>query len=437
MNPSIQRRLSIWLSIVILVAGLVAGGLSYFLAYRDATSSQDAQLAQVASALSRGSFRDAAPAKDAQEPESIDAFIVVPVGTAAPGKAPNGVVLPAAIADGLQTVSQHETSWRVEVTRDSNGERFGVAQSIESRAEDARESAQLTLIPIALLIPLLLVSVHVALRTLFSSLAHLSRQVDRATGSSLATITDEHVPREIVPFIEAVNRLLLRLGQGLAQQGRFIADAAHEMRSPVAALMVQAENVQHCDLSREAEERVALLRSGLARMASLQDQLLNFARVQAPSTSTPTLIDLSTVVRHAIEELLPLATAKHIDIGCSRLDPVRVSGEMQYAASLVRNALDNAIRYTPTGGSVDVALYEELRIAHLVVEDTGPGIGQADIVNVFEPFVRILGTHEAGSGLGLAIVRAATEAMGGTVELSNRLDRASGLRFSYRQAIAD
>ena len=435
MNPSIQRRLSIWLSIVILVAGLIAGGISYYMAYRDATISQDAQLSQVAAALSHGSYKDAAPSKDVEEDESIDAFFVIPVGgLPKPASATNDVVLPAAIKEGLQTVVQGEKAWRVKVTRDSNGERFGVVQSIESRAEDARESAQLTLLPIAFLVPLLLVAVHVTLKTLFSSLAHLSRQVDEASGASLTVITDERVPQELVPFVAAVNRLLVRLGQSLAQQGRFIADAAHEMRSPVAALMVQAENVQYCALSSEAEQRLALLRSGLARMAAMQDQLLSFARARTPSSASPQVIDLDFVVRHAIEELLPLATSKGIDVGCPRLDSVQVLGEMRHAVSLVRNALDNAIRYTPAGGSVDLELYRQGPFAHFIVEDTGPGIRATDLANVFEPFVRVLGTQEPGSGLGLAIVRAAADAMSGTVELSARRDRASGLRFSYRQA---
>jgi len=436
MNPSIQRRLSLWLSIVILAAGLVAGGLSYYLAYRDATRSQDAQLVQVASALSRGSYKDAAPNKDSRNPGSIDEFFVVPIGGTSPmnGGSPVDVALGAQVKEGLSTIVQHGRAWRVMTTRDSNGERFGVVQSMESRAEDARDGASLTLVPIALLIPLLLVSVHLALKTLFAPLARLSCEVDRVAGASLTRIADDQVPRELVPFIEAVNRLLLRLGQALAQQGRLIADAAHEMRSPVAALMVQAENLQHCVLSAEAEQRLVLLRRGLSRMAALQDQLLSLARAQAAPTSSPQVIELDVVVRHAIEDLLPTARAKAVDVGCSRLEPVRILGEMRHAGSLIRNAIDNAIRYTPSGGSVDVALFKDGLTATFVVEDTGPGIDQANMKNVFEPFVRVPGSGEAGSGLGLAIVRAAAEAMQGIVELSARADTAPGLRFHYRQA---
>lgn len=129
-----------------------------------------------------------------------------------------------------------------------------------------------------------------------------------------------------------------------------------------------------------------------------------------------------------------MAAAKSIDLGCTRLEHVRILGDLTHASSLIRNSIDNAIRYTPDGGSVDVSVTREGRAACFVIEDTGPGIGPADVAMVFEPFVRILGTKETGSGLGLAIVRTAAGALGGTVELTNRLDHCSGLRFVYRQA---
>lgn len=435
MNPSIQRRLSLWLSFVILVAGFLAAATSFFVAYRDATKSQDAQLTQVASALSRGSYKDVPPESDAsnaEEPE--DRFVVVPLGSQAkPGSSAPKLTLPSVIRDGLQTVRANDAEWRVIVIRDSLGERFGVAQSMDARNEDAQDGALFILIPIALLVPLLLIAVHIILRTLFTPLAALSREMDRVDGATLKDLQFERVPRELIPFVDAVNRLLKRIALALEQQGRFVAHAAHELRSPVAALMVQAENVQNIPVSSDALDRLSKLRQGLQRMAALQDQLLCFARMQAASTSTQ-ILDLDQLVRTTIEDLLPIATAKAIDLGCTRVDPVRVLGDLTHATSLIRNSIDNAIRYTPCGGSVDVSITREGRAACFVIEDTGPGIRAADVATVFEPFVRILGTKETGSGLGLAIVRAAANALGGTVELTKRLDARSGLRFVYRQA---
>ncbi|MEO8936656.1 MAG: ATP-binding protein [Burkholderiaceae bacterium] len=435
MNPSIQRRLSLWLSFVILVAGIMAAATSFFVAYHDATLSQDAQLTQVASALSRGSYRDVPPESDAANAqESEDRFVVVPLGLQAePGLSAAKLALPMEIKDGLQTVRANDAEWRVIVIRDSSGERFGVAQSMDARNEDAKDGALYILVPIAFLIPLLLVAVHFILRALFSPLAALSREMDQVDGATLKDFQFDRVPSELIPFVDAVNRLLKRLALALEQQGRFVAHAAHELRSPVAALMVQAENVQNISISSDARDRVSQLRRGLQRMAALQDQLLSLARMQAIPASAHVL-DFDQLVRTTIEDLLAMAAAKTIDLGCTHLESVRILGDPTHATSLIRNSIDNAIRYTPTGGSVDVSITREGRVACFVIQDTGPGIRAADVPMVFEPFVRILGTRETGSGLGLAIVRAAANALGGTVELTTRLDRRSGLRFVYRQA---
>jgi signal transduction histidine kinase len=131
-----------------------------------------------------------------------------------------------------------------------------------------------------------------------------------------------------------------------------------------------------------------------------------------------------------------MAQAKGVDLGCVRLEPVAIQGDPLHAYALVRNVVDNAVRYTPAGGSVDVSVSAEGTEACLVVEDTGPGIAHNDVQRVFEPFVRVLGHQETGSGLGLAIARTASQVLGGRIELGQRADHRTGLRFSYRQARA-
>ncbi len=345
-------------------------------------------------------------------------------------------MLPTTIPGGLQTITQDDVSWRVMVIRDTAGERFGVAQSMEARDEDALAGALYILIPLALLLPLLLYAVHVILKRSFAPLAALSRGVDKVDGASLVPLAVDAVPSEVVPFVQAVDRLLERLGVAFEQQRRLVADAAHELRTPLAALMVQAENIERVTLPPEAGERVATLRRGLQRLASLQEQLLHFARVQNPGAMQKQPLELDRIVRSTIEEMLPVAVAKGVDLGCASLAGLFIVGDRQHAESLVRNVIDNAVRYTPPGGAVDISLAREGDEVCFVVEDTGPGINPADLARVFEPFVRLLGTKETGSGLGLAIVRGAAQAMGGRVELGGRSDAGRGLRFVYRQAIA-
>lgn len=433
---SIQRRISVGLTAAILVAGIVAATASFVLALDDATESQDARLDQVAAALSRQSV-DELPA-DHQPRDLEDAetrFVIAPLG-AAPGTTNPAVNIawPESLHDGLQTRHAGERDWRVMVGRDRDGRRFAVAQTVDARDEEAVHSALFVLIPLALMIPVLLIVVHVVLRRAFAPIAALSREADAVDGSRLETLSETDVPAELGAFVQAVNRLLRRLGVSLDQQRRLVADAAHELRSPVAALTVQADNVARVAHEPEVRARIATLQGGLRRMAHLLEQLLGLARIQGTASSLRENLPVDRVVRAVVEDLLPLAVAKGVDLGCTRLDAVTVRGVGSDLQALLRNAVDNAVRYTPAGGRVDIALRHEDGAAVVEIDDTGPGIVEAEIERLFDPFVRAAGTKECGSGLGLAIARGAAEALGGTIVLANRKP-GPGLRFTYRQAI--
>lgn len=437
MTTSFQRRLSTWLSLFIVAFGLVAATASFFLALHAASESQDVQLDQVAGALSRHTFesipQDRLP-KDAEEAENR--FVIALLGVA-PGAANPHVnfVLPVTLADGLQTLRQNRKEWRVMVAKDLQGNRFAVAQTLDARDEDAVASALFVLIPLALLVPVLLVAVHVLLRRSFSALNTLSKQADRVDGSNFAALPDDDVPAEFRPFVQAVNRLLTRLAFAFEQQRRLVADAAHELRSPIAALTVQADNLRQLPTTPDGHDRVAALVRGLGRMSQLIEQLLGLARIRETSGRTTSAVALDAIVRSAVESVLPLATSKNVDLGCTTLGHVEVVGNEQDAYALIRNAIDNAVRYSAAGGAVDVSIERHGPDAVLVVDDSGPGIHPDDLEQVFAPFVRVLGTRETGSGLGLSIAKAAAEAMGGTIELVNRTPE-RGLRFIYRQKAA-
>jgi signal transduction histidine kinase len=304
------------------------------------------------------------------------------------------------------------------------------------RNDFALEVAALALLPLVLSIPVLLVILNRVLTRAFAPMAAMTAEVDRLDGSQLKALDERPVPLEALPLVQAINRMMRRLATLLEQQRRLVSDAAHELRTPVAALIVQADNVEHVSLSPEATTRMAALRQGLTRISALIDQLLNFARVQGAAPAMSQRLDLNQLVRAAIEDVLPMAQAKNVDLGCPRIDEATIQGDPLHARVLVRNAVDNAVRYTPSGGSVDVSVLAEGGEACLVVEDTGPGIAREDLKRVFEPFVRVLGSEESGSGLGLAIARTAAQALGGKIELGERNDRHSGLRFTYRQMLA-
>jgi signal transduction histidine kinase len=303
------------------------------------------------------------------------------------------------------------------------------------RDEVARDTALLTLVPLLLLVPVLLMVVAAIVERAFRPIVQLSVSTDGLGDTRIVPLDERDVPLEVLPLLQAVNRLMGRLARSIEHQRRFVSDAAHELRTPIATLTVQAENVLRVELPQEARSRMSILRQGLSRMQSLVEQLLDFARVQGAVAQAPRAFDLAALVRMAIEESLPAACAKRIDLGCVRLDAATVSGDPAHAYALVRNAVDNAVRYTPRGGSVDVSLAVDDTAACFTVEDTGPGIAPADIEKVFEPFVRIPGSQSPGSGLGLAIARTAADTLGGRISLGRRKDGGPGLRFTYRQAV--
>ncbi len=423
------------MGIGIFAVGLLAAMLSFAIEYDQAHKLQDTQLTEIAAVLARNPLPTTALSFEPRGPGDRATHLVIKrLGTAPPDvDAGTGLAMAEPLPPGLQTIEQGEVQWRAIVSQDSTGQRFAVAQRVTQRDDLAFQVAMMTLPPLVLSIPLLLLIVNGVMGRAFAPMAAMSTEVDRLDGSELRPLDERAIPLEALPLVQAINRMMQRLGRVLEQQRRLVSDAAHELRTPVAALIVQADNVQHVSLPPEATARMASLRQGLTRISALIDQLLHFARLQGGAPSASQRLDLNQLVRSAIEDVLPMAQAKHVDLGCPRIDEATIHGDPLHVQALVRNAVDNAVRYTPAGGSVDVSVLAEGGEVCVVVEDTGPGIAREDLKRVFEPFVRVLGSNESGSGLGLAIARTAAQALGGRIELGERSDRKSGLRFTYRQ----
>ena len=435
MNTSLRRRLFVWLSVAIVVTSCAMAVLSFALAWQDASEVSDAQLRQVSASLGTQQFvapMARFPSADGEDAEAH--YVVRELGRGDVGAEPRlDVFLPRDLPPGLQTLTSGGMQWRVMVSRNAGGQMFGVAQRLRAREESARDAAVLAVVPMIVLVPLLLVIVHRLLRQGFAPLVALSGKVDRVSGSRLSEFDPAGIPLEAAPLVHAVNRLLARLTLVLGQQRRMVADAAHELRTPVAATRIQADNLAHAELAPEARTRLEALQRGLDRISELIEQLLKLARVQGAARVADKPVSLDLVVRKAIEETLGLAEAHAVDLGCLRLDSAQIQGDPVHAHALVRNVIDNAVRYCTDGGAVDVSVEVHADSVQLVVEDTGPGIDPGERERVFEPFYRILGTRQAGSGLGLAIVSSAAQALGGHIELGDRHDGRSGLRFTYRQ----
>jgi two-component system, OmpR family, sensor kinase len=262
----------------------------------------------------------------------------------------------------------------------------------------------------------------------------MRKQVAGRAADDLSPLPDAGLPLEVLPLVRELNLLFERVRRAFTAQQEFVADAAHELRSPLTALKLQAQALRraHDDASREAA--ITRLNDGIERAIQLMAQLLVLAREDgdAGTAERPLRIDLQELARQAVADVLPHAQAKHIDIGlASDTPPVWVSGQPEALHILLRNLLDNAVKYTPEGGRVDIALAAQDGTASLAVEDSGPGIPEAERERVFDRFYRTPDAGAPGSGLGLAIVKAVAGRHGATVVLG-RSGELGGLKAEVR-----
>jgi signal transduction histidine kinase len=346
--------------------------------------------------------------------------------------APAAMNIPVDIPDGLQTILLGGEEWRVLVLpQASSRKRVAIAQQTELRDNVAWASSLNVMLPILLLLVFMLLLIHLIIRHRLQPLKSLTMLLDRQVATQLKPLPETELAEEIAPFVSSINALLTRTRQAMEKQHRFIADAAHELRTPITALSLLAENVEHAGTQDERQKRQALLRLGLDRLNRLIGQLLDLARLQSDLKSTRQTVSFDCIVQDAIADLYPLAEASQIDVGVTRREPLHVMDRDGGLIQLVRNAIDNAIRYSPAGTKVDVSLFTDNGHAVLCVEDSGKGIPENELQQVLQPFYRIDGTSQIGNGLGLAISHEIAQRLGGTISLSNL--PVGGLRFRYSQ----
>jgi two-component system OmpR family sensor kinase/two-component system sensor histidine kinase QseC len=433
MNNSLQKKLFIWLSIAILSMGLLASAISFWLAFNKAQEFQDDALRQVALLIDAKQT----PLHEEYVLDSMDndpkRIVVLPALSTAL-EVPPLLRLPDNLSTGYHTLQIEGLSWRVYVYATLIGQHIAVAQEASVRKIMARDSALLTLLPLLILVPTLIWVIRQIIKAEISSLHRLAEIVDSQHEERLSVLPTAQIPDEAAPFVHSINRLLERINQMSQAQRRFIADAAHELRSPLTALSLQAENLERTGSYSISKERFVPLKDGLERSRRLLNQLLDMMRQQT-KVATLEPVDLGEVALAVLEDIMPIADAKNIDLGLEQESPAQIQANNAAMQLMLRNAVDNALRYTPNGGEVTVRIGRHLNDAILEVIDSGPGIPEAELERVFDAFYRIPSNTQIGSGLGLAITRNIAEQFKGTVSVRNRGDR-SGLIFSYRQPIS-
>lgn len=321
--------------------------------------------------------------------------------------------------DGFRTVRLGAHRWRV-FTLDSMPLRVQIVESGDMRQRVVWDMTWDTARPIVYLAPIsiaiLWLIVHVALRPMTQLVRALSEQDER----NLAELSPRRVPRELRPLIHSMNGLLRRMRNAFDAQRRFVADAAHELRTPVTAVKLQIENLRR-KVDRSAGEELHELEAGVERMHRVVRQLLQLARQEGTSEEgAAQSVDIGAVAKDSVRSFVSLAELRSIDLGMGDMQAVTARLDPNQLRIVLDNLVDNAVRYTPPGGRVDVSVREAEGTAVIEVSDTGPGIPAGELEKVFSRFYRVRATEMEGSGLGLAIARAAAQRCRSSVELFNR-----------------
>jgi two-component system sensor histidine kinase TctE len=297
-----------------------------------------------------------------------------------------------------------------------------VAETLEKRAQLANEIIKGVILPQFIILPVILALVWFALSRGLSPLAQLQERIRARSPEDMSPIDSRQVPEEISPLVGSFNDMLERLSQTIDMQKRFIADAAHQMKTPLAGMRMQSElalrQVDPDEIHRSLEQ----LAKSSESATRLVNQLLALARAENQPHAGMAFerVDLGLLARATVQDWVPASFAHRIDLGFEPpFEEVAILGNAMMLRELLSNLIDNALRYTPAAGSVTVRVRRDGEAALLEVEDTGPGIAPAERPRVFERFYRILGSGAPGSGLGLAIVREIAQQHGAEVDVFN------------------
>ena len=340
--------------------------------------------------------------------------------------------LPARALLGLATLNVEGRAWRTYsvATRDRV---IQIAQPVEIRQRLAARAAWRSVVPLLLMAPFAAFVIWWLAARLLAPLERLAGDVRSRDAQSLAPLPTSDLPDEVSPLARALNALLERLRVSLDAQRAFVADAAHELRSPLTALKLQLELLRRAGNDADRDAARDAIAAGIERATRLVEQLLALARSEpGAAPAVRERVDLAEIARRAIAETVAFAASRGVEFELLAEAPAFVDGDPVSLGLLVRNCADNAARYSPRGSRVEVSVEHRDDEVVLLVDDAGPGIPEAERERVFDRFYRRAEDGETGSGLGLAIVKSVAVAHGGSVSLDPSPQ--GGLRVAVRFA---
>lgn len=432
---SLRRALLLWLLPVFLAVGAASAGFAYWSYNRMVSTFMDNQMALLAESMVVQKQDLALAPLTRDSVHKWGSYVVQVFDADGRPRSNSWAELPARLqaGSGFQDVRADDMPWRVYTTAASDASgprRVQVLQSGDFRRHLAAERAGLAIAPVIILLPLSVFILWCVAAMMSRAIGDIARQAAAQDEHSIAELPLDRVPHEISPLVISFNSLLTRLRDAFATQRRFVQDAAHELRTPVTAVSLQLENLRGDFAEGAPAQRFAQLEAGVQRAQRLVDQLLRMSRQETSAAETPVPVNVHDVLHASINTLIALADQRCIDLGLEESGlPAEAtmmtcsSGDLR---SVVDNMIENALRYSPEGGVVDVRVTRAQGRLAIEVVDTGPGIPEELLGRVFDRFFRVPGSDVRGSGLGLAIAQAAAQRCGMRMSLRNREDR-SGL----------
>ncbi|SDI77148.1 ATP-binding protein [Variovorax sp. OV700] len=421
LTGSLRARL-LWF---LLAAIVLAAGAQALVAYRtvlkEADDIFDYHMQQMALSLRAGLPPSAAVGGIGSGEQNFD--FVVQVWTADGVRifeSAEQAALPQLAVLGFADVRARGTTYRV-FSMQTSGLVIQVAQDMAARRSMARSLALRTIAPVALMAPLLMLIVWWVVSLSLAPVARVRTQVASRQADDLSAVSEEGLPDEVRPLVQELNLLFDRVRHAFDAQKHFVADAAHELRSPLAALKLQVQGLQRAPDAAARDLAVSRLVAGIDRATRLVEQMLALARHEASMAAgaKPQPVDLAEVARLAISDAVAAAQARGIDVGVSHADAgAVVNGQPEALRMLLRNLIDNAVKYTPEQGRVDVGIAMNGSAVELSVDDSGPGLPEEERARVLDRFYRSGEPQAPGSGLGLAIVKSIADLHGATVTLA-------------------
>jgi two-component system OmpR family sensor kinase len=411
---SIRRWLLLALLGLLAAAALAGGALTYASARHEVDALLDEEMRQVALSLRDHARLDIERIeRSAERPEQRLLVQVDDTRREQPYRSRDVAPLPRAAGEGFRDLEHAGTRWRV-YALPNEVQLIQVAQPVAQRRAQALAVVLRILAPLLLLVPLGAALLWWIVGRALRPLGDLGEQLAQRQPGSLAPLALEALPGEAQPMVAALNGLLGRLQAAFEQQRALTADAAHALRTPLAAVTLQAQLAQRAPEGPERDGALHRLEAGVKRASQVVAQLLALARLDPDAAREPAApVDLALLAREVADELSALAERSRIALRCSLPAAVPALGHEAALRMAVTNLLDNALRYTPAGGEVELALQADAGGWRLAVSDTGPGLPVDERERVFDRFYRGRDSRAPGSGLGLAIVREVARLHGG------------------------